>query len=48
MSRLNSARWRWVLTKSRSEMSERHGFDTHLNRQRVLTVAWIWRGGGGF
>ena len=48
MSRLNSVRWRWVLTKLRSEMSERHGFDTHLNRQRVLTVAWIWRGGGGF
>ena len=37
MSRLNSARWRWFLTKSGSEMSERHGLDTHLNRQRDLT-----------
>ena len=37
MSHLNSVRRRWVLTKSGSEMSERHGFDTHLNRQRVLT-----------
>ena len=43
-----SGRWRWVLTKSGSEMRERHGFDTHLNRQRVLMVAWIRRGGGGF
>jgi hypothetical protein len=37
MSRLDSARWRWVLTRSGSEISERHGLDTHLNRHRDLT-----------